>query len=66
MQIRCPYCRRLCTTFPEALMGRTYLCAHCHRIAYLEFLSHATVRCQPLGAPDASNPKLKPEGDNHV
>ena len=30
MQINCPHCHHFGTIHPEALLGRLYVCAHCH------------------------------------
>ncbi len=35
MQIRCPQCHHLGITHPEALLGRIYICCHCHWMLHL-------------------------------
>ena len=48
MQIKCPGCKQNNTTIPQALLGRIYVCAHCHRILRLDFGSPPPLQGRPL------------------
>ena len=50
MQIKCPSCYQITTTIPEALLGRIYVCAHCHRILRVDFRSPERMLWRPLAA----------------
>lgn len=48
MQIKCPHCHRHSKTCPEALLGRIYVCTHCHQILRLEIHARNAVQWQSL------------------
>ncbi len=60
MQIRCPLCHRLGTTQPEALLGRIYVCTHCHRMLRLVPHPSAARRWQPLATAEAGDRQRMP------
>mgnify|MGYP000155055692 CR=1 FL=1 len=48
MQIKCPSCKQTNTTIPQALLGRIYVCGHCHRILRLKSLTPHMMQWRPL------------------
>ena len=48
MQIKCPSCKQSNTTIPQALLGRIYVCRHCHRILRLKFPTPHMMPGRPL------------------
>ena len=48
MQIKCPRCKQSNTTIPQALLGRIYVCGHCHRILRIKFRTPHRMPWRPL------------------
>ncbi len=58
MQIKCPSCKQSNTTIPQALLGRIYVCGHCHRILRLKFRTPQMMQWRPLAAARGDAPGL--------
>ena len=59
MQIKCPSCKQTNTTIPQALLGRIYVCGHCHRILRLKFRMPDMMQWRPLATAQEDAPNRR-------
>ncbi len=60
MHIKCPHCQCLGTVTPDNLLGRIYVCTHCHRMLHLAPDAPEDQRWQPLATAATEDGQVMP------